>query len=240
MKQLIDIVTLLFTRAAPTTGMSTTESFIRMCLPWDPTFDPTMGILTLTSFAAIVLVVERFIYFGKRRTNAEKYFEKVKETFTTGGIPEVLALVKNHDVPFAHVVRVAFENYTLPDDMIAEMMESEILKQRVQMERFLAGINTIGNVGPLMGLLGTVVGLIQAFLNIAVSGSGGPAVVAAGVGVALYTTEFGLVIAIPTIFFYNYFAKKSTDIVDELETFLRKLMKLISLSKGGSYENPKA
>lgn len=237
--KLLILQSVLFARTM-TEGASTTESFIRMCLPWDAAFDPTMGALTLISLAAIALAVERFIYFGKRRVNPTKFFEKVKETFTTGGIPEVLALVKNYDNPFSHMVRVTFENYTLPEDLIAEMAESEILNQRVQMERFLAGLNTIGNIAPLMGLLGTVVGLVQAFLNIATTGSGGPAVVAQGVGVALFTTEFGLIVAIPTIFFYNYFAKKSTDIVDELETMMRKLLKLISLSKGGSYENPKA
>ncbi len=239
MMKLLILQSVLFTRAL-TEGASTTESFIRMCLPWDSSFDATMGALTLISLAAIALAVERFIYFGKRRVNPNKFFEKVKETFTTGGIPEVLALVKNYDNPFSHTVRVIFENYTLSEDMIAEMAESEILSQRVQMERFLAGLNTIGNIAPLMGLLGTVVGLIQAFLNIATTGSGGPAVVAQGVGIALFTTEFGLIIAVPTIFFYNYFAKKSADTVDELETMMRKVLKLISLSKGGSYESPKA
>ncbi len=206
----------------------------------DPKFSWVMTVILVVSVIAIALIVERFIYFGKRRVKAARFFEKVKETFATGGIPEVLALVKNYDVPFAHIVRVAFENYNLPDEMIVELMESEILEQRTKMERFFGGLNTIGNVAPLLGLLGTVLGLINAFANIATSGSGGPAVVAKGVQEALYTTAFGLIVAVPTIFAYNYFAKKSTDLTDEMESFMRQLLKLISMSKGGSYENPQA
>lgn len=206
----------------------------------NPRFSWVMTVILGVSVIAIALIVERFIYFGKRRAKAAKFFEKVKETFATGGIPEVLALVKNYDVPFAHIVRVAFENYNLPDEMIAELMEGEILEQRSRMERFLGGLNTIGNVAPLLGLLGTVLGLISAFANIATSGSGGPAVVAKGVQEALYTTAFGLIVAVPTIFAYNYFAKKATDLTDEMESFMRQLLKLISMSKGGSYENPQA
>lgn len=206
----------------------------------DPRFSWVMTLILVVSIIAIALIVERFIYFGKRRTKSAEFFEKVKETFSTGGIPEVLAFVKNYDVPLAHVVRVAFENYDLPEDMLAEIMESEILEQRTKMERFLGGLNTIGNVAPLLGLLGTVLGLIQAFGNIATSGSGGPAVVAKGVQEALYTTAFGLIVAVPVIFFYNYFAKKAVDMTDEMESFMRQILKLISTSKGGSYETPKA
>ena len=206
----------------------------------NPKFSWVMTVILGVSVIAIALIVERFMTVCKRRVKAARFFEKVKETFATGGIPEVLALVKNYDVPFAHIVRVAFENYNLPDEMIVELMESEILEQRTRMERFFGGLNTIGNVAPLLGLLGTVLGLINAFANIATSGSGGPAVVAKGVQEALYTTAFGLIVAVPTIWAYNYFAKKSTDLTDEMESFMRQLLKLISMSKGGSYENPQA
>ena len=206
----------------------------------DPRYSWVMTFILVLSIFTIALIIERFVFFMKRRVRMDKFFEKIKDTFQTGGIPEVLALVKNYDNPLAHMVRVGFENYNLTEDMIAEMMESEILTQRNRMERFVGGLNTLGNVSPLMGLLGTVLGLIDAFLNIAISGSGGPAVVAKGVGEALYTTAFGLIVAVPAVFAYNYFAKKSTDTVDELENYMRKLLKLIVVSKGGSYENPEA
>ncbi len=213
---------------------------LQMFIPGSEKFSLVMVVILLVSIIAIALLIERAIYFLKRRANSGLFFEKVKETFATGGIPEVLALVKNYDVPFAHVVRVGFENYNLPDEMIAEMMESEILTQRTLMERFMSGLNSMGNIAPLLGLLGTVVGLIAAFGNIAESGSGGAAVVALGVKEALYTTAFGLVVAVPTIVAYNYFAKKATDLTDEMESLMRKVLKLISMSKGGSYENQQA
>lgn len=216
--------------------MQESTSILAMFNPWSPRFSLVMLIILIVSVLAIAIIVERFVYYGKRRVKANKFFEKVNETFNTGGIPEVLALVKNYDVPFAHIVRVGFENYTLPQDMIAEMMESEILEQRTKLERFLAGMNTFGAVSPLLGLLGTVIGLISAFGAIGKTGYGGPQVVAKGVEEALYTTAFGLIVAVPTIFAYNYFAKKATDLTDEMESFMRKVLKLIATSKGGSYE----
>jgi biopolymer transport protein ExbB len=120
--------------------------------------------------------------------------------------------------------------------MTAELMESTILEQRIKMERFLSGLGTIGYVSPLLGLLGTVIGLIRAFTSIAVTGSGGPAVVSSGIAEALLTTAVGLIIAVPVIYFYNYFSKRATDIVDEMESVMRRLLQLITASKGGGYE----
>jgi biopolymer transport protein ExbB/TolQ len=72
-------------------------------------------------------------------------------------------------------------------------------------------MGTLANAATLLGLLGTVMGLIKSFHNIAITGSGGPAVISSGIAEALMTTAFGLFIGIPTLFFYNYFTKKSNE-----------------------------
>ncbi len=206
---------------------------------FDPRWSFVMFILLIVAIVAVALFIERFIFYFARKVDTDAYFKKVRETFKTGGITEVLALVKKDDHPQAHIVRTAFENYDLPEDMLAEMCESCVLEQRMRLEKFHAGIGTIGYVSPLLGLLGTVIGLIRAFHAIAITGSGGPAVVSSGIAEALLTTAVGLIIAVPVVWGYNYLSKKAADIVDELESLMRKLLYMISASKGGRYEAAK-
>lgn len=203
---------------------------------FDPRWSWVMTLLLVMSIIAIALVIERFIFFFRRKVDPNQFFRRVREAFKTGGISEALAMVRGVDAPHAHLVRTGLENYELPEDMLAELMESTILEQRIRLERFLSGLGTIGYVSPLLGLLGTVIGLIKAFTNIAVTGSGGPAVVSSGIAEALLTTAIGLVIAVPVIYFYNYFSKRATDTVDEMESVMRKFLQLVTASKGGGYE----
>ncbi len=203
---------------------------------FSPKFSWATPILLLVSLLAVTVIIERFIYYLRRRVDTDKLLAKVKEIFRTGGISEVLAMLRRDDSPQALLIKTGFENYDIPEDMLVDTMESTILEQRVRLERFLSGLGTIGYVAPLIGLFGTVTGLIRAFYNIATTGSGGVAVVSGGVSEALVATAFGLLIAVPCIYFFNYFSKKSADTVDEMESLMRKLMKFIATSKGGHYE----
>ncbi|MEO0084701.1 MAG: MotA/TolQ/ExbB proton channel family protein, partial [candidate division WOR-3 bacterium] len=94
-------------------------------------------------------------------------------------------------------------------------------------------------VATLLGLLGTVTGLIKAFHNIAVTGSGGPVVVSAGIAEALITTAFGLLIGIPSLLFYNYFVKKAADMTLNLESAQEKLLLFLQRSKRAGQERTK-
>lgn len=199
---------------------------------FDPRWSWVMTLLLVMSVVAVALVVERFVFFFRRKVDPNQFFGRVREAFKTGGLSEALAMVRGVDLPHAHVVRTGLENYELPEDMMAELMESTILEQRIRLERFLSGIGTIGYIAPLLGLLGTVIGLIKAFTNIAVTGSGGPAVVSSGIAEALLTTAVGLIIAVPVIYFYNYFSKRATDVVDEMGSVMRRFLQLAAASKG--------
>ncbi len=220
----MNIITILL--AAENKAVDT--GLIGFFIPGNPKFSWVMLALLLLSFLAVALIIERFLYIGRRLGSVDQFLEKVRNAFNTGGTPEVIAIAEKSNLPVANVVKVAFENIDENIDIIAELMESEIMNERTKLERFFGGINTIGTVAPLLGLLGTVIGLIKSFMDIAISGQAGPLVVAAGIGEALYTTEFGLIIAVPVIYFYNYFSKKTADMTDEMEVALRKLLKFIT------------
>ena len=89
--------------------------------------------------------------------------------------------------------------------MPKEFMQSQSNKELPKLERFISALSTISTVAPLLGLLGTILGMIQSFAVISVVGSGKPTALAGGIANALLTTAAGLIIAIPSVVFYNYF-----------------------------------
>jgi biopolymer transport protein ExbB len=103
----------------------------------------------------------------------------------------------------------------LKQELVIETEEAA----RGYLGRHLAMLNTIGNIAPLLGLLGTITGMIVAFESIAVAGAGDPRVVAGGISQALVTTASGLVIAIPTIISYRYLARKAESLLETVEVY---------------------
>ena len=99
-------------------------------------------------------------------------------------------------------------NHQKTKSQLIELMNATRLEERLKMERFTIVLGTLGTICPFIGLFGTVIGIIKAFHDLAVSGSGGPSVVAAGISEALVTTAAGLAIAVPSVVLFNYFMKK--------------------------------
>jgi biopolymer transport protein ExbB/TolQ len=95
------------------------------------------------------------------------------------------------------------------------------------LERFLAVLGTLGNIAPFIGLFGTVVGIIDAFQELALAGTGGPAVVAKGIAEALVATAGGLVVAIPAVIFYNYFMRRVKAASTEMEVASTRLVVML-------------
>jgi biopolymer transport protein ExbB/TolQ len=103
---------------------------------------------------------------------------------------------------------VAAENFRGARDDVDQLVDVEMEKEQVLMEKNLVVLGTLANIAPLLGLFGTVVGIIRAFRDIAVTGSGGSSVIAMGVSEALLTTATGIVVAVIATIFYNTFTRK--------------------------------
>ncbi len=123
---------------------------------------------------------------------------------------------------------VALNNRHLESDNLLDILASFVIEEKVKFDRYLGGMGTLANAATLLGLLGTVMGLIKAFHNISITGSGGPAVISSGIAEALLTTAFGLFIGIPTLFFYNYFSKKSNELSMELDGISDRIVVLFN------------
>lgn len=170
-----------------------------------------MILLLLCSIAALTLIIERFIYFTRHNFNPRVGFQKFSSVVRNQGPSAALAFANQRQDPLNGLFAVAVQNHHLDAENLYDVLSSYVVEEKLKFDRFLGGMGTLANAATLLGLLGTVTGLIEAFHNISVTGSGGPAVISSGIAEALLTTAFGLLIGIPTLFFYNYFTKKSTE-----------------------------
>jgi len=121
------------------------------------------------------------------------------------------------DNPLGRVLRVYSDNKNVAVDVLERKLDEAILQETPQLERFQAVIKVIAGIAPLMGLLGTVVGMIRTFQTITLYGTGDPKLMADGISQALVTTVEGLVVAIPLVFLYALIADKSRELIEILE-----------------------
>jgi len=190
-----------------------------------------MVLLLLASIVALALIIERFWYFTKNRFNAQTGFLELRRILFKAGPGPAQEWSREQKNPLGRLFTVALDNITLSADELSDLLYSLILEERIRYERLLGGMGTLANAATLLGLLGTVIGLIGAFSNIAATGSGGPAVVSKGIAEALLTTAFGLLIGIPVLFFYNFFSKKAADLTMTLESTSERLIVLLERYK---------
>jgi len=183
-----------------------------------------MQLLFITSVIALALVIERGVYFLKNRFDYFKFLKEIEEILREGNKKKLERVAYAKNTPVHRVLRVAVDNLDTGEDELRELLTSQAQEEIAKSKKFLGGLATVVSIAPLLGLYGTVVGLISAFHNIAITGSGGPEVVGGGIAEALLTTQFGLMIAIPSLIFYNYYAGKAEDMEDYLEALVNKII----------------
>ena len=110
-----------------------------------------------------------------------------------------------------------------PPEIAEERLQIALSEQRLRFERHLGWLGTMGNTAPLIGLLGTVWGIMRAFHDMARTGSAGPSVVAAGVAEALFTTAAGLLVAVPAVMLFNHFVRRMSVMLTEAENHARRM-----------------
>ena len=121
-----------------------------------------------------------------------------------------------------------------PSEVAEERLQIALSEQRLRFERHLGWLGTMGNTAPLIGLLGTVWGIMRAFHDLARTGSAGPSVVAAGIAEALFTTAAGLLVAVPAVMLYNHFVRSMTVMLTEAENHARTLRLAVNSGSGES------
>ena len=182
-----------------------------------------MGIIGLYA------VLERFSYFLIReRNNFSKLPSDVRQLINEGKIKEaIVALNSNKSSTSLVLKEILIYGYKENKETLSALEEKgkeKAIEQIKSLERNMWLLSLAANASPLLGLLGTVTGMITAFNSIALNGTGDAGVLAQGISEALYTTAGGLIVAIPCMIFYNYFNKKIDLIVSDIEKTCTELL----------------
>ena len=189
----------------------------------------TMIILIACSVVALTFIFERWLFYKQTNIDADRFFMKIKEAFRNESTEKAISVCNSSLSPLAAVVKSGLEESDKKVEVAAEMMDAMAIEQRTKLEKNLNILGTLGNIAPLIGLFGTVIGIIRAFHSLSVSGSAGPTVIAAGIAEALITTAAGLVVAVPAVVFYNYYLRRVETVMSEIESISKKVLVLMGL-----------
>ena len=173
--------------------------------------------LLIASILAVALIVERLIFLRREKILPKQLLDEVIRVHRSGKVtPEVVDKLE-HNSPLGTVLAAALRNVDAPRDVMKESIEEAGRGVAQGLERFLTTLGTIASLAPLMGLFGTVVGMIEIFGAQSPTGGNNPAQLAHGISVALYNTGFGLAIAMPAMVFYRHFRALVDSFVIEME-----------------------
>lgn len=195
----------------------------------------TLWILLVCSILAVTVGIERAWYFKKVKFEPRKFLEllgKIQALVQSGKAEEAVNLTQGMVGPIPDLVRTAIINRNRSKVELDELLTAARMEQKLILEKYLGILGTLGNTAPFIGLFGTVVGIVKAFHDLAVSGTGGPAVVAAGISEALVATAAGLLVAIPAVMIYNYFMKKVKEMATNMEVSSIRLLVVLHSSHG--------
>ncbi len=201
-----------------------------------------VAVLGVMSVASLVVMAERLIVFNKSRSESRNFAEKMANTLSKNDLMTVAGAKVGDKV--GHLGRVigaglnalrlsTDKDKDLQVESVARALERQAQREVQSLKRGLGLLATVGSTAPFVGLLGTVMGIVNAFQSMALTGSGGLGTVSAGIAEALITTAFGLLVAIPAVMAYNYLQgwvdARAVDISESSNEFLD----LVAKSAGG-------
>ena len=185
--------------------------------------------LTLASLIAVAFIIERAISLRKKKILIPEIISVVSNFSTLKDIDLARTICDKHDGPLSNVIKLALHNYMLPKAEIREILEDQGRQEIRRLERGLVVLETIAAIAPLLGLLGTVLGMVEVFEVIKDQGIGQTAALSGGISQALLTTVAGLFIGIPVLIAFNYFTNKSESLVLDIEKHTNDLVNKIAL-----------
>jgi len=166
---------------------------------------PIMIILILMSIVAVAIVIERLVFFQQQHGDSKGLLKKLGQRIAADDMKGAITVCRSEKGMLPRILEFGLLRGTKNRADITDALSIALMENLNLLERNLGVIGTIAVIAPFVGLTGTVFGIIRAFQDIALKGNSTPAVVAAGVGEALVTTAAGLVVAVISVIFFNYF-----------------------------------
>ncbi len=176
-----------------------------------------MAPILLCSVAAMAIVIERFWALQPQKINPDFLLNRIRRWHQQQQLnDDRIRAIRDHS-PLGRVLAAGLMNLDTSRELMKESIEETGRHVVLELERFLNTLGTIASITPLMGLLGTVIGMIKVFAVITEQGVGDPTVLSGGISEALVSTAAGLTVAIPSVFFHRYFRGRVNELVLDME-----------------------
>jgi len=183
--------------------------------------------LILCSIAALAIIGERFWSLQKKYVAPESLLPQVRQWLARNELDGARLQLLRESSLLGRILSAGLVNRDHERDIIKEAIEDAGRHSVPELERYLRTLGTIAAISPFLGLLGTVLGMIEMFMGIGSKGVGDPSIVASGIAQALIATASGLTVAIPSLIFYRYFRGRVNDLLVDMEQTALKLVEIL-------------
>jgi len=186
-----------------------------------------MPLLLVASLLLVAYALERFWYYYRAGRIDSRFLVEVRRMVRDGKVQEGIDCCDKHKGLVPEIVKAGLNASYLSRIDAEDTMESYKERSQNLLKARLGVFGTISFIAPLLGLLGTVLGIMRSFHDLALSGSGGPTIIAAGIAEALVTTVAGIAVAVPSAIIYNYFTTRLRNLMVRIDTFTSELIILL-------------
>jgi biopolymer transport protein ExbB len=193
---------------------------------------PVMIPLAILSVLGVAVAVEKILTLRNARVIQGEIVSCIESLRTPADIPMAIKICDRFNTPFANIIRVGLEEAGEPLPIVRQIMEDTGRREVKRLERYLVVLETVAAASPLLGLLGTVLGMIEVFSVISIAGVGQAGLLSGGIAEALITTAFGLVIGIPALITYNFLDSRVGALVIRIDSYAHGLLKQLSTMSG--------
>lgn len=192
---------------------------------------PLMYLIILCSIVALAVVIERLYHLNRAKIDIDKFMESISSILKRNRIMEAIDLCEKSPGPIAHIIKAGILKHDRSRQEIKEAIEDAGIYEVPRLEKNLGALATIAHISPLLGLLGTVTGMVRAFQIIQEKATSlnpvSPGNLAGGIWEALITTAAGLIVAIPTFVAYNYLVSRVKNFIVEMERTSTELINIL-------------
>ncbi|MFW5996001.1 MAG: MotA/TolQ/ExbB proton channel family protein [Halanaerobiaceae bacterium] len=185
--------------------------------------------LLIASICSLAVIIEKLIFFTKNKNKNFRLIKKIEMLVEEGDIIGALNELKDKKGPNAKLLSTALSHHSDEPERIKEVLQVVGEDEIKKMEKHLPILDIVAMISPLLGLLGTVLGIISSFRVLGTSiGAADPAQISGGIASALISTALGLIIAIPTAIFYSYFTNKVEKMAHEMNLSMLDIMDVVT------------
>lgn len=178
-----------------------------------------MWLILASSIVGLGVVIDRIIFLRRARINVPAFMVRLRGLLKKKDISGAVSACMEEKSPIANIVRKGLKKYKFGHDRVKDAIENAGKQEVINLEKGLSVLATVAGIAPLLGFLGTVTGMISAFMTIEdLAGSANPSDLAGGIWEALVTTAFGLIVGIIAFTLYNYFTNSVKRLVGDMET----------------------